>query len=415
MKPFGRSGESPLKILVLNCGGATLKFKLFEMPAERVCAQGLIDRLGTEEATFTYTVPPREPQVFPAPGADHLAGIRLFLETLVHPAHGVLEALEQIDAVAHKLAHGGEKITGAVRITDQVIAAMEEMVPLVPLHNPPNLTGIAVIRELLPHTPQCGTFETSFHHTVPPWAWIYGLPYEWYQKHHVRSYGFHSASHRYIARRAAELVGRPTEALRIISCHLGSGTSVCAIRGGQSLDISSGLTPQSGTLMSTRPGDFDPFVLLYMMDRLGLDTQEMNRILTRESGLLGISGLSGDLRDLEAAADQGNERAQLAIEAFVYHVRRYIGSYHLELGGVDLLSFTGGIGENSPRIRAAICRDLEFLGLVLDPQRNERCGPEGIISADGQPAQIVVVHADEELIVARDALELLGTAQSPGS
>lgn len=400
-----------MQILVLNCGGATLKFKLFEMPAESVRAQGLVDRLGTPEATFTYTVPSRKPQLFRLPNADHLSGLRFLLETLVHPAHGILATLDEIDAVAHKLAHGGEKITGAVRITDQVIAAMEEMVPLVPLHNPPNLTGIAVVRELLPDTPQCGTFETSFHHTVPPWAWIYGLPYNWYQTYHVRSYGFHSASHRYVARRAAELVGRPTEELRIISCHLGSGTSVCAIRGGQSLDISSGLTPQSGTMMSTRPGDFDPFALLYMMERLGLNPQEMNRILTQESGLLGISGLSGDLRDLEAAADAGHSRAQLALEAFVYHIRRYIGSYYLELGGVDVLSFTGGIGENSPCIRAAVCRNLEGLGLTLDPQQNERRGQEGILSAAGQPAKIVAVRTDEELIVARDAMELLGTAQ----
>jgi acetate kinase len=395
-----------MNILVLNCGGATLKYKLFDMPAETVRAQGLADRLGTERATFTHTVPGREPLVLQRPLPDHLTGIRLLLETLVDPSHGVLATLDEIDAVAHKLAHGGEKITGAVRITDEVIAAMEEMVPLVPLHNPPNLTGIAVVRELLPDTPQYGTFETSFHHTVPSHAWIYGLPYAWYEDHHVRSYGFHSASHRYVAQRAAELVGRPVEDLRTISCHLGSGTSVCAIRGGQSQDISSGLTPQSGTMMSTRPGDFDPFVILYVMDRLGLDTREMNRLLTKESGLLGISGVSGDLRDLEAAADAGVARAQLALDAFVYHVRRYVGSYLLELGGVDILSFTGGIGENSPRIRAAVCRDL-------DPQRNEQRGQEGIISAEGQPAQIVVVRTDEELIVARDALRLLETVTEP--
>ncbi|HIE52489.1 MAG TPA: acetate kinase [Armatimonadetes bacterium] len=395
------------KILVLNCGGATLKYKLFAMPAERVLAQGHIDRLGTERAVFTHTVSERGSLQRQQPIPDHLSGMRLVFAALVDPEHGVLSSLEEIDALAHKLAHGGEKIRGAVRITEEVIAAMEEMVPLVPLHNPPNLQGIAVVRELLPAVPQFGTFETSFHHTVPQHAWLYPLPYEWYEKYHVRSYGFHSASHRYVTQRAAELVGRRPEELKIISCHLGSGTSVCAIKYGQSLDISSGLTPQSGTTMSTRPGDFDPFVITYLMERAGIDAAEMNRILTRESGLLGISGLSGDMRDLEEAAAAGNERAALALRVFNYYVRRFIGAYLVELGGVDVLSFTGGIGENSPRIRAEICAGMEWLGIAVDPQRNNCWGEERIISPTGQSVKVVVVCTDEELIVARDAFRLL--------
>jgi len=401
-----------MNILVLNCGGATLKYKLLKMPEEQVLAQGLLDRLGSSEAVFTHRGPGGALWSRPVDAPDHRPGLRLIFETLTDPLQGVLASLDEIDAVAHKLAHGGEKITGAVRITAEVIAAMEEMVPLVPLHNPPNLRGIEIVRELLPDTPQVGTFETSFHHTVPRYAWLYPLPYEWYERYHVRSYGFHSASHRYVTQRAAELVGQRPEELKIISCHLGSGTSVCAIQHGRSLDISSGLTPQSGTTMSTRPGDFDPFVILYLLQQ-GLPVDELSRLLTKESGLKGISGISGDLRDLEAAAAAGHERAKLALQTFNYTVRRFIGAYLVELGGLDVLAFTGGIGENSPRVRAEICAGLEFLGLTVDEERNECRGEERLISPDEAPVKIAVVCTDEELIVARDAWELLRASSVP--
>lgn len=404
-----------MHILVLNCGGATLKYKLFLMPQERVRAEGLLDRLGTGQAFLTHRTEDGRRYEEPCPERDHLAGMRRVLELLTDPQWGVLQRLEDLDAVAHKLAHGGERFRGAVRIEEEVIKALEEYAPLVPIHNPPNLLGIRICRELLPRVPQFGTFETSFHHTVPRYAWMYPLPYEWYERYRVRKYGFHSASHRYVAQRAAEWVGRRPEELRIISCHLGSGTSVCAIRYGRSWDISSGLTPQSGTTMSTRPGDFDPFVVLYLQEQAGLSAAEIRQALIRRSGLLGLSGISGDMRDVEQAALEGNPRAQLALEVFAYSVRRFIGAFFVELGGMEVLAFTGGIGENSPRVRALIGRPLECLGLRWDEARNAALrGEEGIISAADSPIQAVVVRTNEELVVARDAYRLLLEASGKG-
>ncbi len=382
-------------ILVLNCGGATLKFKLLQMPEELLVARGLFDRLGRPDASFTYQRPGKTDLVTPMPTADHLDGMRTLLTTLTDLDHGVLKRLEELGAVAHKLAHGGDRFTGPVTIDDDVVAALREFSPLVPLHNPPNLRGIEIMRELLPEVRQFGTFETSFHQTVPLYARIYGVPWDWHEQHHMRSFGFHSASHRYVA--------SCMTAARVISCHLGSGTSVCAIRDGRSLDISSGLTPQSGTLMSTRPGDFDPFVVTYAQRRLGLTPEEVERVLTTESGLLGISGVSSDCRDLEAAAERGNARAQLALAAFAYRVRRFIGAFLVELGGLDTIVFTGGIGENSPRLRAEICRPLASIGLQLDDDANQARGREAVITATGSPVSAQVILTDEEVMVARDA------------
>lgn len=392
--------------LVLNCGGSTLKFKLLRMPEETAVASGMVDRLGSPHATFKYRRADGDALVTTESVSDHLEGLKIIFAALTHSTRGVLVKLTDLDAVAHKLAHGGERYHEGVRIDDEVIAILRELSPLAPLHNPPNLRGIEVVRELLPHVPQFGTFETGFHQTVPPYAWIYGLPLAWHQQHHVRKYGFHSASHRYVASRLTQ------PASRLISCHLGSGTSVCAIKDGHSVDISSGLTPQSGTMMSTRSGDFDPFVITHMMRRLGASPDEIDRILTRDSGLLGISGISGDLREVESAAQQGNDHAQLAMAAFCYRVRHYIGAFHAELGGLDALVFTGGIGENSPFIRAQVCAPLKHLGIELDPAANEVRGDDRVISAAGSAVSVRVIVTDEELMVARDAnaaLTLQGT------
>lgn len=396
----------PVTILVLNSGGSSLKYRLYAMPDEAVVCSGHIDRLGTERAVLTHRVPGRADQVLAQPVLDHLAGIRLVLDLLCHPEHGVLTSLDELAAVAHKLPHGGEDATGAVRIDSRTIAALERYAAVVPVHNPPVLRAVAALAELLPDTPQCGTFETHFHVTLSPAAWRYALPDDWYHEHGIRRYGFHSCSHRFVTGRVAEMLGRPAGELRTIICHLGSGTSVCGVRRGQSVEISSAFTPQSGTPMSTRSGDFDPFVLTYLMAEAGLSAAELNDRLTRESGLAGLSGVGGDLRDIEAAAASGNTRAQTAIEVFVWSVRRWIGSCLMATGGLDALAFTGGIGENDALLRDLVCRDLDWLGLKLDRGLN-LAGPEGLISSPDSAVSVLTVNTDEEIVVARDAYATL--------
>jgi len=393
--------------LVLNCGGATLKYKLFRMPGEGVLGQGMLDRIASPRATLTHRKEGRGEQVFPLPEADHHAGIEKVLEILADAELGLVSSLSEISAVAHKLPHGGLRFRKSVLVDGEVIGALEECSPMAPLHNPPSLKAILVCRELLPGVPQVGVFETSFHTTVPEYASVYGLPREWLERHSVRKFGFHSTSHRHVLSWTARLLGRPKEELNIISCHLGSGTSVCAIKAGKSLDISSGFSPQAGTLMSTRHGDFDPAVVPYMMRRLGIGPDEMDEILTRESGLLGISGLSGDMRDLQEAAAEGHGGAKLAIEAFVYSVRKYVGQYLVLLGDVDALAFTGGIGESSASIRREVCAGMDRFGIALDEGKNEALRGGGVISEEDSPTQVVVIPTDEEIVVARDAMAIL--------
>jgi acetate kinase len=328
------------------------------------------------------------------------------LELLTDPEHGCLANLAALDVVAHKMPHGGEKVTGTRLVDDEVIAALTQYAAVVPVHNPPVLRAVAAFRKLLPDTPQTGTFETHFHTTLAPAAWRYALPEAWYRDHGVRRYGFHSCSHRFVAGRTAQLLGRPVEELRTVICHLGSGTSVCGVRGGRSVEISSAFTPQAGTPMSTRPGDFDPFVLTYLSEQVGLTSAELNQALTREAGLLGVSGISGDLRDIKAAADQGHERAQLALDVFVWNIRRWIGSCLMATGGLDALAFTGGIGENNPWLRADVCAGLDWLGLHIDPKRNAEVG-EGLVSTDDSAVAVLAVQTDEEIIVARDSVAVL--------
>jgi acetate kinase len=394
-----------MTILVLNSGGSSLKYKLYAMPDETVLAAGDIDRLGTPAAVLRHRVAGRPPLTLAEPAADHLGGIRQVLALLCHPEHGCLADLRQLDAVAHKLPHGGE-VSGARRIDGEVIAALERFAAVVPVHNPPVLRAIAAFSELLPDTPQLGTFETHFHVTLPPAAYRYALPEAWYARHGVRRYGFHSCSHRFVAGRAAELLGRPIGELRTVICHLGSGTSVCGVRHGRSVEISSGFTPQAGTPMSTRSGDFDPFVLTYLQSAEGWDAAELNRQLTTEAGLAGLSGVGGDLRDIEAAAAAGDPRAQLAIDVFVFNIRRWIGACLMACGGIDALAFSGGIGERDPGLRAAVCAGLDWLGLALDPAANA-AGAEGLVSAADSRVAVLTVNTDEELVVARDAVELL--------
>jgi acetate kinase len=397
-----------MNILVVNCGGATLKWKLFEMPRERVLADGHIDRVGGERAELRHRSAERGPMRVTQAVPDHHSGIRWMLEQLTSAQHGALAALDEIDAVGHKIAHDGMRLGDAALLGEAEVGIIREMVPLAPVHNPPSLRGVEVFQELLPGTPQTASFETGFHHTVAPEAYTYGLPHEWQTAYGVRRYGFHSCSHRYVSSRVAELMGRPTPP-RIIPCHLGSGTSVCAVQDGRSVGISSGLTPQSGTMMSTRPGDYDAGAVNYLCRRAGISAEEYDRIEIRESGLRGISGIaSGDMRDIEAAMAQGDPRARLAFDVFCHRIRHYLGAFHLQMGGCDALTFTGGIGENSAAVRRAVCRDLQCIGAALDEERNSASEPaERAIHSAASRVQIWIVPTDEEIIIARDAYRLL--------
>ncbi|MGI6037730.1 MAG: acetate/propionate family kinase [Limnochordia bacterium] len=386
-------------VLVLNSGGSSIKYRLFDMPAERIVAEGSVDGLGLSHARFTHNSAGEKWQEN-RPIPDHLAGFELIFAKLQAE---LAQRDEELKLIVHKLIHGGQHL-GPVEILDErAIKEVERMAVVAAVHNVPALAGIEAVSKLAPKACQMGVFETGFFQTLPPYATVYGLPYELAQEHGLRKYGFHGASHRYISQRTPEFLGTDGP-LRIISCHLGSGTSVAAILDGQGVEISSGYTPQSGTLMSTRPGDFDPEVLFYLLHNGICDLAQLRQMMNKASGLAGISGIpGGDLRDLEAAAAKGDRRAQLAIDAFCYSVRKYIGSFLIPLGGLDVLVFTGGIGENSSQIRAKICHGLEWLGIKLDPQANatEKC--DALINAADSQVRIAILGTNEEIVVVRQA------------
>lgn len=382
-----------------------MKYQLLDMTEESVLVKGSIDRLGSEAVSLEHTVRGSRRASGPTAIRDFAGAIRFLVEQL--PADGVISGVEDIAAVAHKLAHGGEIFSGTVLIDDQVLAALRKLSTLAPVHNPPNIRGVELCQELFPGVAQVGSFETAFHHTLPPYAYTYGVPHEWERSYGVRKYGFHGASHSYAAQRVAQMLGQPATELRTISCHLGSGTSVAAIAFGRSVDISSGLTPQSGTIMSTRPGDFDPWVFPYIMERTGMSAAEVNAELVSRGGLLGVSGRSGDMRDLEEAAAAGDERAQLAVDMLCYQVKKYIGAFAAVMNGLDCLVFTGGIGENSVRVRAQSAGGLDYLGVVVNEEENRLLRKEGLISAPESRVKVAVVHTNEELVVARQAAALL--------
>ncbi len=401
-----------LIVLVVNCGGATFKYKLYAMPeaekATRVLAVGHVDRLGGQSGLCRHKLPERDLEIrAELPSPDYHNAIHWMCEQLVSPEHGALKTLNEINVVGHKIAHDGMKLGDCSLLGEREIGVIREMVALAPVHNPPSLTGIEIFQKILPSVPQTASYETGFHHTVAPEAYTYGLPYEWQQELGVRRYGFHSCSHRYVSARCAELMGAPNKG-KIILCHLGSGTSVACVQDGKSQNIASGLTPQSGTMMSTRPGDYDAGAVNYVSQRLSLSPQEYNRIEIKESGLKGISGIaSGDMRDIEEAMNAGHERAKLAFDVFCHKIRHYIGAYYLQMNGVDAITFTGGIGENSVAVRAAVCRDLGCLGAQLDEAKNNPGPAERSIHAENSRVQIWVIPTDEEIIIARDAARLV--------
>ena len=391
-------------VLVVNCGSSSIKFQLFDMPDQKVVAKGMVDRIGNDGSALILEHDGEKTSV-EKPAPDHSAGMTLILEALAHPEAGVIKDIAEIKAVGHRVVHGGEAFTGSVLIDDEVIASIEKVADLAPLHNPPNLTGIRAAKTAMPGVPQIACFDTAFHTTIPKVAYMYALPYELYEKYGIRRYGFHGTSHRWVARRAAEMLGKHKYGINCITCHLGNGSSIAAVREGKSVDTSMGLTPLEGVPMGTRTGDFDPAILFYLADK-GYSVSDMNTMCNKKSGVLGLSGTSNDMRTLTERAKQGDKRARLALDVFAYRVKKYIGAYTAVLDTLDAIIFTGGIGENAPDTRAAICSGLTQIGVELDPQANAGAKGATKISSDDSRVAVLVIPTNEEAAIAIDTYEM---------
>jgi len=396
-----------MKVLVLNSGSSSIKYQLFNMEDESVLARGIVERIGIADSFLEQENIEGEEILWQEDVPDHSRGISLVIDALQDEEKGVLKDMDEINALGHRVVHGGEKFADSVLITSEVVEKIEEVSDLAPLHNPPNLAGIKECQKLMPDKPQVGVFDTAFHQTMPEEAYIYALPYEYYQKYGIRRYGFHGTSHKFVSRRAAELMDKNLEELKIITCHLGNGASVAAVDRGRSVDTSMGLTPLEGLVMGTRCGDIDPAIVPFLQKKEGLEPEEVDSIMNKESGLLGISGISNDSRDVSEAAQQGNKRARLAEKVFNYRVKKYIGAYAAAMGGTDAIVFTAGIGENDGAIRAAILENLEFLGFKLDESKNNARGAEVEISTPGSRVKVFVIPTNEELVIARDTAKIV--------
>src|SRR5690554_1916498 len=396
-----------MKILVINSGSSSIKYQLFDMDKEIVMAKGGIQRIGIDNSFLKHETYEGKETRIDRDIPDHGEGIKLLIDVLLDKEYGVISNIDEIDAVGHRVLHGGEKFTESVIINDEVEKTIEEYCDLGPLHNPHNLTGIRVCKKLLPGKPQVAVFDTSFHTTMPPKAYLYALPYEYYEKYKVKRYGFHGTSHRYVSRRCAQLMNRPYEELKIISCHLGNGASIAAVANGKCVDTSMGLTPLEGLVMGTRCGDIDPAIIKFIMEKEGISIEEMDKIMNKKSGLLGISGISNDSRDVSEAAKNGNKRAQMALELFDYRIVKYIGAYIAAMGGVDAIVFTAGIGENQWETRDNIIEQLGFLGIKLDKEANKVRGEEKEISTPDSTVKVFVIPTNEELMIARDTMALI--------
>lgn len=404
---FNKKGRRTMKILVINCGSSSLKYQLIDMENESVLAKGLVERIGIEGSVLTHKPSGKDKAVIQQPMKDHKDAIKLVLDALVDPVHGVIKSMSEISAVGHRVVHGGEKYSKSVLIDESVMKALEECTKLAPLHNPPNLIGINACRALMPGVPMVAVFDTAFHQTMPKSSYMYALPYELYEKYGIRRYGFHGTSHKYVSGLCAQMMGKKIEDLKIITCHLGNGASVAAVCRGKVLDTSMGFTPLEGLVMGTRCGDMDPAIVTFLEDEAGMSSKEVNNLMNKQSGVLGISGVSSDFRDVEAAAAEGNERAALALDVFYYRVKKYIGAYAAAMGGVDAIVFTAGLGENSPETRMEICKGLEFIGVSIDPEKNNCRGKQVEISAEGATVRTFVIPTNEELMIARDTKEIV--------
>jgi len=396
-----------MKILVINAGSSSLKYQLMDSTSHDVLAKGLCERIGID-GRLTHKVPGKEDYKADIPMPTHGEAIESVLEALVSPDHGVISDVKEIDAVGHRVLHGGMAFTESCIVDDACIAAIKECIPLGTLHNPANLMGIEACQKVMAGTPQVAVFDTAFHMTMPEKAYTYAIPYEYYEKDKVRRYGFHGTSHRYVSARAADMLGKPAKDLRIITCHLGNGSSLAAVKGGKCVDTTMGLGPLAGFPMGTRSGDIDATIMEYLMGRYGYDIKEMLNILNKKSGVLGISGVSSDFRDIGAAAEAGNHRAQLALDVFYYSVKKYIGSYAAAMGGVDAIVFTAGVGENDAAARMAIASGLEFMGVKMDEDANNIRGKEAVISAPDSKVQVLLIPTNEELMIAMDTAEIVG-------
>ena len=395
-----------MNILVINCGSSSLKYQLINSETEGVLAKGLCERIGID-GMLTYQPEGGEKEKSEIAMPTHTEAINAVLAALTNEKSGVIKSLSEVGAVGHRVVHGGEKFTSSCLINDESMKAIEECNDLAPLHNPANLIGIRACQKLMPGTPMVAVFDTAFHQTMPDVAYTYGIPYEYYEKYKVRRYGFHGTSHSYVSKRTAEIVGKPYDQMKIIVCHLGNGASISAVNCGKSVDTSMGLTPLEGLVMGTRSGDLDPAIIDFVGKKEGLSLDEMNEVLNKKSGMLGISGVSSDGRDLEAAAETGNKRAQLALDVFDYRVIKYIGAYAAAMNGVDAIAFTAGIGENNIKMRKDVCSSLTYLGVKLDEEKNNVRGEERIISADDSKVQVLLVPTNEELAIARETLALV--------
>ncbi|WP_434641665.1 acetate kinase [Thermoanaerobacterium thermosaccharolyticum] len=396
-----------MKILVINCGSSSLKYQLIESKDGNVLAKGLAERIGINDSLLTHNANGEKIKI-KKDMKDHKDAIKLVLDALVNSDYGVIKDMSEIDAVGHRVVHGGEYFTSSVLITDDVLKAITDCIELAPLHNPANIEGIKACKQIMPDVPMVAVFDTAFHQTMPDYAYLYPIPYEYYTKYKIRKYGFHGTSHKYVSQRAAEILNKPIESLKIITCHLGNGSSIAAVKNGKSIDTSMGFTPLEGLAMGTRSGSIDPSIISYLMEKENISAEEVVNILNKKSGVYGISGISSDFRDLEDAAfKNGDKRAQLALNVFAYRVKKTIGSYAAAMGGVDVIVFTAGIGENGPEVREFILDGLEFLGFKLDKDKNNVRGKEAIISTADSKVYVMVVPTNEEYMIAKDTEKIV--------
>ena len=394
-----------MKVLVLNCGSSSIKYQFIDTKEKSALAKGVVERIGMSSAVLSHSRYDGDEIKIVGEILDHTIAIEYVLGVLLSKNHGVIDEKEDIEAVGHRVVHGGETFFKSVLITDEVIQVLQDNIELAPLHNPPNIKGIQAVKRTLPHAPQCAVFDTAFHVKMPPKAYLYGIPYELYKKYKIRRYGFHGTSHLYVSNKAAEILGKDISELKLVTAHLGNGCSMSAINHGQSVDTTMGFTPLEGLLMGTRSGDLDPSLILYIMGKEGLSLSEANTLLNKHSGLIGLSGESSDMREIIAAVKDEHKRAKYAFEVFTYRIKKYLGSYAAAMGGIDALIFTGGIGENSPEVREAVCENLEFLGIEIDTQKNSN--KDEIISKESSKVSVLRIPTNEELVIAMDTSEIV--------
>ncbi|HKB84905.1 MAG TPA: acetate kinase [Ignavibacteriaceae bacterium] len=395
-----------MKVLVLNCGSSSIKYQFIDTDKKTALAKGIVERIGMNSAVLTHQRYDGDEIKIVGEILDHAIGIEYVLGVMLSKNHGVIDDKRDIEAVGHRVVHGGETFSDSVLITDEVMQVLQENIELAPLHNPPNIKGIQAVKRVMPDTPQCGVFDTAFHTKMPPRAFLYGIPYELYKKYKIRRYGFHGTSHYFVSNRAAAIIGKDLSELKMITAHLGNGCSMAAIKGGKSIDTTMGFTPLEGLLMGTRSGDLDPSLILYIMGKEGLSLSEAGTLLNKHSGIIGISGESSDMREIQNAMAEGHKRSGYAFDIFCYRIKKYIGAYAAAMGGLDALVFTGGIGENSSMVRETVCSDLDFLGISLDNERNN--GKQEIISSDNSKVKVFRIPTNEELVIALDTAQIVG-------